>query len=192
MTLDREALRNNHSESERLAEASGAAGEAAARYRLVGGKAVFDEAALTGQRRLRMGLFEYFRTAPPSALVTAPFIYGMIVPIAILDLCVVIYQAACFPVWGVKKAIRSEYFRLDRHRLVYLNGIERLNCIYCGYANGVIAFAREVAARTEQYFCPIKHASEPADAHDRYDGFLDYGDAEAWRTRLDELRDRIG
>ena len=28
---------------------------------------------------------------------------------------------------------------------------KKLNCVYCGYANGVIGHAREIAARTEQY-----------------------------------------
>ncbi|MDE2512291.1 MAG: hypothetical protein KGL74_14295 [Elusimicrobia bacterium] len=44
----------------------------------------------------------------------------------------------------------------------YLNWIELFNCDYCSYAGGLIAFAREVSSRAEQYFCPIKHASRCA------------------------------
>ena len=61
----------------------------------------------------------------------------------------------------------------DRHRLGYLNAIEKVHCVYCGYANGLVAYAREIAARTEQYFCPIKHAAPIAAPHDRYHLFAD-------------------
>jgi hypothetical protein len=50
-------------------------------------------------------------------------------------------------------------------------------CVYCGYANGVIAYARKIASRTEQYWCPIKHALRIRDPHVRYAQFLEYGDA---------------
>ena len=53
---------------------------------------------------------------------------------------------------------RSEYVIIDRNHLSYLNLIEAFNCVYCGYANGVIAYVREIASRTEQHWCPIKHA----------------------------------
>jgi hypothetical protein len=77
------------------------------------------------------------------------------VPIALLDLCVMAYQAVCFRVWGVWRVKQSSYILIDRQGLAYLNAIEKLNCFYCGYANGVIAFAREVAGRTAQYWRPI-------------------------------------
>lgn len=192
MSFDLESLKHELSDIEQRIEASLKQQEAEARFRVIRGKAVFEEAVLAEHKRLKTGLIEYVRTARLSTLLTAPVIYGMIVPIAFLDLCVTIYQFACFPVWGMKRAKRGDFVVIDRHRLAYLNSIEKLNCIYCGYANGVIAFTREVAARTEQYWCPIKHATKPSGTHDRYSAFLDYGDAEAWRTRLDELRQRIG
>jgi hypothetical protein len=83
---------------------------------------------------------------------------------------------------------RADYFVIDRHLLSYLNAIEKLNCVYCGYGNGVIAYAREITARTEQFWCPIKHARKAAGTHDRADKFLEYGDANAWRERLKLLR----
>ena len=75
--------------------------------------------------------------------------------------------------------------------MAYLNGIEKLNCAYCGYANGVIAYAREAASRSEQYWCPIKHALRVRTPHQRYRAFVDYGDAAGFRARLDELRDEV-
>jgi hypothetical protein len=52
----------------------------------------------------------------------------------------------------------------------------------------VAAYTREVAARTEQYWCPIKHARRLAAAHDYYPKFLDHGDAEGYRRELERMR----
>jgi hypothetical protein len=77
---------------------------------------------------------------------------------------------------------------LDRQKLRYLNTMERLNCAYCGYVNGVIAHVQEIAGRTEQHWCPIKHAVRLKMMHSRYQHFLDYGDAEQYRKRIEEVR----
>jgi len=76
----------------------------------------------------------------------------------------------------------------DTADLPYLNIIEKFNCLYCSYANGVAAYTREVAARTEQYWCPIKHARRIRSAHERYPAFFDHGDAVAYRQGLERLR----
>ena len=77
---------------------------------------------------------------------------------------------------------------IDRHRLDYLNGIEKLNCVYCGYFNGLIAYIQEIAARTEQYWCPIKHANRIYTIHSRYHKFLEYGEYEDYQKKLAALR----
>jgi hypothetical protein len=83
---------------------------------------------------------------------------------------------------------RREYFVIDRHKLAYLNGIEKVNCTFCSYANGLISYVREVTARTEQYWCPIKHARAIQMPHQRYHFFFDYGDAAGYRRDLATLR----
>jgi hypothetical protein len=103
-------------------------------------------------------------------------------------LVLTIYQAVCFPIYGIPKARRADFILLDRRRLAYLNLIEKLNCEYCSYANGIFAYATEVAARTEQYWCPIKHALRMKGVHSRYQNFFDYGDAEGYRTRIEQVR----
>lgn len=35
------------------------------------------------------------------------------------------------------------------------------------YANGVLTYAQEIASRTEQYWRPVKHATDPAAPHAR-------------------------
>jgi hypothetical protein len=118
-------------------------------------------------------------------LITVPVIYSVVIPFALLDLFVSIYQTICFPVYRIPKVARRDYLIFDRRYLAYLNWIEKLNCAYCSYATGVIAYSQEVTSRTEQYWCPIKHARRIYDTHKRYVNFLEYGDAEAYRdTRL--------
>jgi hypothetical protein len=54
--------------------------------------------------------------------------------------------------------------------------------------SGDIAYVQEIAGRTEQHWCPIKHAMSLKTRHSRYQHFLDYGDAEQYRKRLEEVR----
>lgn len=148
----------------------------------------FEQGLVTEQRKLRTGLAAYLRRSSLGAMLTAPVIYSMIVPLVLIDLWTSLYQAICFRAYGIVRVRRSDYIALDRGRLAYLNGIEALNCLYCSYGNGVIAYVREVSSRTEQYWCPIKHAVRISAPHDRYRAFLEYGDAEGYRGRLEAFR----
>jgi hypothetical protein len=145
------------------------------------GRAFFEEEILRRHRELRTRLSSYLLNARPLVVLTAPVIYALIVPLVLLDLFVTVYQAVCFPAYGIAKVRRRDYFVFDRHHLAYLNALEKLNCAYCSYANGLIAYVREIAGRTEQYWCPIKHARRTVGAHPHYASFEDYGDAEAYR-----------
>jgi len=160
-------------------------------YSLDGTRAIFEDAVRAKHLTLRRGLYAFIVNSPLRTIIAAPFVYGLIVPILLLDLGVWLYQRICFWVWGIQRCDRSDFVVLDRHRLAYLNGVEKLNCLYCGYANGVISYAREAASRTEQYWCPIKHALRVRNPHVRYRDFVDYGDAEGFRVRLEELRDEV-
>ncbi len=119
---------------------------------------------------------------------TAPFIYALWIPALILDAFITVYQKICFPVYGIHSINRSDYIVIDRHRLPYLNKLEKFNCLFCGYFNGLISYSREIAARTEQYWCPIKHAQKIISTHNRYDGFFEYGDSKSYRQGRDKLR----
>jgi hypothetical protein len=155
------------------------------RYRIDRGRAVFEAEARQQHRELREGLASYIARARLSVVVTAPFIYALIVPLALLDLFVTVYQAVCFPVYGIAKVRRADHIIIDRHMLGYLNGLQKLNCVYCGYANGLSSYVREIAGRTEAYWCPIKHLRSAPDPHPHYDGFCDFGDAAGFRARVD-------
>lgn len=154
-------------------------------------KVRFQQAALTQQKEWRTGLMKYFfKYAKFKHVITAPFIYALIVPLVLLDLFITVYQSICFTAYGIPKAKRSDYVVIDRQYLEYLNFVEKLNCVYCGYANGVLTYASEIAARTEHFWCPIKHSRLPKKTHDRYAEFLDYGDAENYRDKLLNMRDK--
>ena len=137
------------------------------------------------------GLWVYLKGVRLPVLLTAPLIYFCVIPFILLDFSVVVYQAVCFPLNGIPKVRRRNYLIFDRGRLPYLNAIEKLGCVYCSYANGLLAYVVEIAARTEQHFCPIKHAAEVPTPHTRYAHFLPYGDAGAYRNRVAEVRNSI-
>ena len=124
----------------------------------------------------------------PWNLITAPVIYSMIVPLLILDLFVSLYQATCFPIYGIARVCRGDYIIFDRQHLAYLDAVDKVHCSYCAYGTGLIAYVNEIVARTENYFCPIKHARSVVRPHSRYARFLDYGDAADYATRLEAIR----
>jgi len=161
------------------------------RFHLENRRIVFEQEVLRIHREIKVGLARYIRDANPLVVLTAPVIYSLIVPIALLDLSVMAYQAICFPVYRIPKVSRRDYLIFDRHHLAYLNILEKINCAYCSYANGAIAFIREVASRTEIYWCPIKHARRVLGPHPHYQGFADFGDAEGFRAKLAQMKDGV-
>ncbi len=155
------------------------------------GRVWFDREVREAHRRLRQSIPAYILEGNVLSLLTAPVIYSLLLPFVMLDLWVTVYQSVCFPIYGISRVPRRRYFAIDRHKLAYLNGIEKVNCTFCSYANGVITYVREVAARTEQYWCPIKHARTIPVPHRRYHVFFDYGDAQRYRRDLVPLRDTL-
>ena len=162
------------------------------RYTLEDGRVRFAEEVQQLHRRYRVSSLRYLLDAELGSILTAPVIYSMIVPLVILDLGFTLFQHICFRAYGVPLVVRRDYLINDRHRLGYLNTIEKVNCTYCGYGNGVVAYAREIISRTEQYWCPIRHARRLVDAHRRYPRFFDYGDAQAYQQGLVTQRRALG
>jgi ElaB/YqjD/DUF883 family membrane-anchored ribosome-binding protein len=151
-------------------------------------KVRFTKEALDRQRTLSKRLHRFLLDSPFLVLLTTPVIWSCLLPIALLDLVSSTYQAVCFPIYGIPKVRRADYLLIDRRRLAYLNFIEKLNCEYCSYGNGVLAYVSEVAARTEQYWCPIKHALRMKSMHSRYRFFFDFGDADHYRREIEKVR----
>ena len=158
------------------------------RYRWANGKAIFEKEILSEQRKFKAGLVSYVVHSRIFTIVTAPVVYSGIVPFGLLDLFLAIYQTVCFPAYGIIAVKRGDYLIFDRGRLKYLNLLERLHCVYCSYVNGLCAYATEVAARTEQHWCPIKHARRLRAPHSRYTYFFDYGNAAQYQREIDTVR----
>lgn len=191
MTDRVDTLLENIRELEQELEEEFAKARAGLRFGLEHGRARFEAEVVRRHKDLRKGLGKYLAGASPLVVLTAPVIYSLIIPFAVMDLWVSAYQAICFRVYGIPRVKRSRYVVFDRSALAYLNLIEKFNCAYCSYGNGVIAYAREIASRTEQYWCPIKHARRVLGAHDRYPHFAEYGDGEHYAEELKQARARL-
>jgi hypothetical protein len=133
-------------------------------------------------------LLWYVLHARWAVALTSPLLYACLLPFALLDLFSSVYQAVCFRVYAIPLVVRSEHIVFDRARLRYLNPLEKLNCLYCSYASGVAAYVAEIAARTEQHWCPIQHERHPKAPQSRYPRFLAYGDARGFVDRSEEVR----
>ncbi len=157
-------------------------------FQIKGRRVEFDHAVKLAHRKLKNKLLRWVVTNRPQNLITGPIIYAMIVPLMLLDGCVSFYQWACFPVYQIAKVRRSDYIVFDRKHLAYLNIIEKFHCTYCEYGTGLMAYMGEILSRTEQYFCPIKHAHKVLGTHSRYNRFLAYGDAADYEARLEAYR----
>ena len=161
-------------------------------FEIKGRRIEFENAIKQTHRRLRKTFFRWLVTNRPQNLITGPIIYSMIFPLLMLDFFVSVYQATCFPIYGVIKVRRRDYIVLDRHHLEYLNFIEKFHCTYCAYGAGLTAYICEIVSRTEQYFCPIKHAHKILGTPNRYRNFLAYGDAVDYETKLEGFRVALG
>jgi hypothetical protein len=161
-------------------------------FQIKGKRVEFERSVRDAHRKLKKNFFRWLVTNRPQNLITGPIIYGMALPMLVLDLLVSCYQWVCFPIYGIKRVRRGDYFVFDRHHLGYLNFIEKFHCFYCEYGNGLMAYMAEILARTEEYFCPIKHARKMLGTHARYKRFLDYGDAADYEKKLEAYRVAMG
>jgi len=159
-------------------------------YDIHHGYVEFEKGVLEKQRENMKNLLVWFREVPLVQFLTAPLVYGIVIPAILLDMIIFIYQHVVFRVFKFECLKRSDYIVFDRHYLGYLNPVEKLNCLYCSYVNGVLQYASAVAARTEFYFCPIKHAKRVVYEHDYYQNYLMYGDEDLYHDKLEELREK--
>ena len=157
-------------------------------FQIKGKRVEFEKSIKQTHRQLKKNFFRWLVTDRPQNLITGPIIYSMIIPLLVTDLFITFFQLTCFPIYGIKKVRRADYIIFDRQNLQYLNFIEKFHCTYCAYGSGMIAYISEIVARTEQYFCPIKHARKILGTHARYALFLDFDAAENYRAKLEEHR----
>lgn len=128
-------------------------------YVIEKGKIRFSEEMKKRNKFYKTSLFESIFSARVREILSMPFIYMMIVPAIILDIFLFVYQNTALRLYKVPLVKRSEYIIFERKHLDYLNLIQKVNCLYCSYVNGLFSYAVEIAGRTEKYWCPIKYAS---------------------------------
>ena len=157
-------------------------------YEIQNGYVRFEKEVLDKQKENMKNLLAWFRDIPLLHLLASPLVYVMLIPAILFDIILFIYQQVVFRIFKFKFIKRSDYIRFDRQYLGYLNLIEKLNCMYCSYFNGLMQYAAAIAGRTELYFCPIRHAKKVAYEHDYYDEFFRYGDEDEYQKKLEALR----
>ncbi len=157
-------------------------------YKIENEKVKFEENIINEGKSKIVSSIKYLSSFPVIVILTIPFIWAMMIPILLTDILVTIYQYICFPIYKIPKVKRKDYVIMDRYNLFYLDKVEKINCWYCEYFNGVISYVREIGARTEQFWCPIKHSRHLKEKHSRYDNFFDFGDYKKYRKELEKKR----
>jgi hypothetical protein len=139
-------------------------------------------------KKFKIPVWKYVIPTHIRHVLSLPFIYVMIVPAVILDIFVTIYNWTAIPLYRIPRVKRSEYIVYDRQFLSYLNVVQKINCVYCTYVNGLFAYASEIGARTERYWCPIKAAHKPKAHHGWYSDFADYGSPQEWEEKFNDSK----
>ena len=157
-------------------------------YEISKRRVYFKESVIVRHKEYAKRLFKYITDAKMKNIISIPFIWMCIFPVVFMDMTISLYQAICFPLYGIPKVKRQDYIVFDRQYLNYLNAIEKVNCAYCSYVNGLFGYLQEIGGRTEQFWCPIKHAKRIKKLHSRYQKFVDYADAETYRANIEVIR----
>lgn len=144
-------------------------------------KITFSQSAKDYQKNFKIPLGTYFIPKSYRHFLSMPFIYGMIFPAIFLDISLFIYQQTALRLYHIPLVKRSDYIIFDRKHLSYLNFMQKINCLYCSYVNGLFQFAVEIAGRTEKYWCPIKSAQRKKWEHSWEQFFADYGNPEEFK-----------
>ena len=120
------------------------------RFHFENRRIVFEQEVLRIHREIKTRVSRYLIDANPLMILTAPVIYSLIVPVVLLDLFVMTYQAICFPVYKIPKVRRRDYLVFDRHHLAYLNAIEKINHSHEEQHDNRKQLRREVEQRSEE------------------------------------------
>ena len=115
----------------------------------------FEENVIVRHKEYVKRLFNYITDAPLKHILSAPFVWICIIPSLLMDVTISLYQAVCFPLYGIPKVNRQDYIVFDRQYLHYLNLIEKINCAYCSYANGLLAYLHSNSERSSTLYKSI-------------------------------------
>ena len=77
-------------------------------------KVRFGQEVKKAHRELTKKIGPYLRDASIQNILTALVIWFCLLPALFMDLVISIFQAICFPVYGIPKVRRSDYVVIDR------------------------------------------------------------------------------
>jgi len=152
-------------------------------------KVIWNEEKKKELKKYKKSILSSIFTTGFREILSIPFIYAMILPAFVLDICLFIYQQTALRLYGIPLVKRSDYIVFDRKKLPYLNFLQKINCIYCSYFNWLMQYAVEVAWRTEKYWCPIKHAKKKYWEHNWEIYFADYWDAQWFKKTFCNVKE---
>lgn len=152
-------------------------------------KIIFNSSVIEKNKKFKQSIFDSIFSTRVRELLSAPFIYAMIIPAVILHLFLFIYQQTAFRLYKIPLIKAKDYIVFDRKQLDYLNIFQKIHCMYCSYVNGLFQYSVEIAWRTEKYWCPIKHAKKKSWEHAWEQYFADYGDAEWFKETFCTIKE---
>ncbi|MEA1986524.1 MAG: hypothetical protein U9N76_03420 [Candidatus Marinimicrobia bacterium] len=114
-----------------------------------------------------------------------PFIWGMGVFFIFFDIGLELYHQIAFRLYEIPLVDRKKYIKIDRYKLDYLGVQDKINCVYCGYANGLLKYATKITGETEKYWCAIRHQQyEDFEEPEHEKEFIEYGDKVAFEEKF--------
>ena len=117
-------------------------------------------------------------------LLAVPLAYVLFFPLALLDIFVELHHQIGFRLCSLPRVKRSNYIKIDRHKLEYLTFTDKINCAYCGYANGLANYTVRIGAETEKYWCGIRHKRSKGFVEPKsHKSFVKYGDESAYKEK---------
>jgi len=94
-------------------------------YEITKRRVYFEENVIIRHKEYTKQLFNYITDAKLKHILSTPFIWICIVPVALMDITISLYQAICFPIYGIPKVKRQDYIVFDRQYLNYFESYRK-------------------------------------------------------------------
>ena len=78
-------------------------------YTLEGHKVRFEKEVKRLHKKYKTSTLSYLLSIELKTILTLPFIYGMSLPLALLDATITLYQQVCFRIYGIPLVRRRDY-----------------------------------------------------------------------------------
>lgn len=124
-------------------------------------------------------------------LISTPFIYGMLIPMIIFHILIELYHRIVFSLYDIEYVDYKQHFIFKRYKLNKLTLLQKINCIYCEYGNGLASYIKSIIGKTEVYWCPIKNGRNKNFTHEYYNKFIDVDNVENFEFHRENMRNEV-